>query len=140
MPNKSWPANNDTTSFRDLTKPIIDAITFAYQMKRQNEDTDIPWDGLDIGDDLKATCFSPDEQLTAEQLHYSDEHQGRSALEEIVSVAVQLGMEQGKRHFLTQRMRFWTLHLRMAVDTAVAKCLKEQTAEFLDEAQPEETK
>ena len=133
MTNKPWPNNGQTVSFQDMVKPIVDAISFAYQLQRQNKSTDIPWSGLDIGNDLKATCFNPDERLSAEQLNYSNEDQGRTALEEIVGIAVQLGMEQGRRHFITERMRFWILHLQMGIHDAVGQKLKELSAEFLEE-------
>ncbi len=94
---KEWPEDNKTVMFDELTEPIIKAIRFAYDVTRKNENKDIPWEGLDIGKSARACCFSPPEALAASNLRYSLDDQGRDALEEIVGLAVQLGIEQGRR-------------------------------------------
>lgn len=94
---KEWPEKSATVRFTDITEPIIKAIRFAYNLKRKNTQRDIPWEGLDIGKEEQACCFSPIEKLTAFNLEYSLDSQGRDALTEIVGVAVQLGIEQGRR-------------------------------------------
>ena len=94
---KDWPEGNKTASFEDLTRPVIRAMRFAYSMKRRNEDKDIPWAGPALGRDMRATCLPYDTALSAANLRYSKEEQGRDALTEIVGVAVQLGIEQGRR-------------------------------------------
>jgi len=75
---------------------VEDAIRQAYRLKFRGY-RDLKWRGLDIGEDTKAGCFSPDEQLNAGNLRYDQEDQGRSPLRVIVGVAVQLGIEQGRR-------------------------------------------
>lgn len=95
--NKPWPKDGKHASFHEITGPIVKAIQFIYKLKRRNQEKDVPWKGLDIGESLKATCFVPDENLTADSLAYQLENQGRSPLEVIIGLAVQLGMEQGKR-------------------------------------------
>ena len=47
------------------------------------------------------TCFSPDKQLSAENLKYSEDDQGRDALDEIIGLVFRLGVEQGRRIFKT---------------------------------------
>lgn len=97
--NKKWPEQEKPVSFREITKPIKKAILFAYDIKRKNKRYSIPWKGLDIGEDSKVSCFSPDESLKYKNLKYSEREQGRDALDEIIGIAVQLGIEQGKRIF-----------------------------------------
>ena len=94
---KEWPEGSATARFTDITEPVIQAMRFAYTLKRKNIQRDIPWEGLDIGREEQACCFSPIEKLTAFNLEYSLDSQGRDALTEIVGVAVQLGIEQGRR-------------------------------------------
>ncbi len=94
---KKWPEKSAVVRFTDITQPIMRAMRFAYTLKRKNRQRDIPWEGLDIGKEEQACCFSPIEKLTAFNLEYSLDSQGRDALTEIVGVAVQLGIEQGRR-------------------------------------------
>jgi hypothetical protein len=96
-----WPANDKPFNIEKLTDPLIKAMRFAYKMQRQNADKDIPWRGPDIGDRERANCPSPKTQLKAENLQYSDEEQGRDALEEIMGLAIRLGIEQGRRITMT---------------------------------------
>jgi hypothetical protein len=94
--NKPWPIDGDTARFEELTKPVCAAIRSAYRLSFRGYH-DIKWSGLDIGDDEKATCFPPDEQLSELHLRYDSTEQGRPPLNVIVGVAVQLGIEQGRR-------------------------------------------
>ncbi len=81
---KKWPENGNPEDFENIIVPIKKAIKFAYKIKRINSDKDIIWTGLDIGQREKTSCIGPDEQLTAENLKYSLEDQGRDALDEIL--------------------------------------------------------
>lgn len=68
-------------------------------MRRKNRTKDVPWDGPDIGDHEKATCHSIPDNLKADYLAESKEDQGRDALDEIIGIALRLGIEQGRRIF-----------------------------------------
>ncbi len=95
---KKWNKQKDKTArFSDLADPIQRAIRFAYKLERKNIDKDINWTGYDIGEDDKATCSSPNEKFTAECLAYALEDQDMDALQEIITVAIQIGIEQGRR-------------------------------------------
>lgn len=85
--------------FSELVKPIKKAILFAYDLKRKNENKNIPYKGYNIGEKSLVTCFSPVETLRVKNLKYSLEDQGRDALDEIIAIAIQLGIEQGYRIF-----------------------------------------
>lgn len=104
---KTWPDQSKTVQFTDLTDPICEAIRFAYDLKRKHQNKDIPYKGYDIG---KVTgCYQPDENLTQESLEYQDENQDRDALQVIVGIAVQLGIEQGRRQLLKSQETKMTL-------------------------------
>ncbi len=94
---KKWRKDGEPESFTSIADHIKKAIKFAYKMERTNVKKDIKWEGLDIGQKEKATCYSPDEQLTAENLKYSFEEQDKDALDEILALALRLGIEQGRR-------------------------------------------
>lgn len=76
---------------------LREAFGFAYDLTRTNESSDVPYGGYDIGRDERAGSFSPAERLTAEQLRYDELDQGRDAATVILGLAVQLGVEQGRR-------------------------------------------
>ena len=94
---RTWPKDGSPLMFDSLAEPIRKAIEFAYSIKRKNEDKRIPWNGPDIGYSERAACLSPKEALSKDNLAYSLEDQGYDALDTIIMLAVQLGMEQGRR-------------------------------------------
>jgi hypothetical protein len=95
--SKNWPANDAPMDFESLTKPLVRAMRFAYKLRRQNRDKDIPWTGPEIGERERATCLSPSTQLSSENMIYSEDEQGRDGLEEIIGLALRIGIEQGRR-------------------------------------------
>lgn len=94
---KKWPSDDNLIVARHAISPLVEAAKFAYKLERRNRDKDIPYCGYDIGEREKANCLLPDELLTSEQLRYSEDEQNREALEEILCIAFQLGIEQGRR-------------------------------------------
>ena len=94
---KVWNSEGKPENFSDLVNPLVDAIKFSYKLERKNEDKDIPYEGFDIGDREQISNLSPDELLKAKSLEWSKDDQGRTALEEIIGIAFQLGIEQGRR-------------------------------------------
>lgn len=93
---KPWPEDG-TVDFDELVEPVVKAIKFAYNLRRKNLNKDIPYKGYERKHCL-STCLSIGSTLSAENLQYEQREQGRSALETIVGVAVQLGFEQGIRY------------------------------------------
>lgn len=129
MSNKPWPKDKkECVSFYKITEPILEAVRFAYNLERKNKNKSIPWNGLDIGDKEKAGSFSPTEKLRAGNLKYSLEDQGRDALEEIIGLAVQLGIEQGRRIGL----RDLEIKIRLQKHITAMK-IRELLEEFEDE-------
>lgn len=116
---KKWPEDGSTVHFEEIIESTKEAILFAYNIKRKNRNRSIPWNGLDIGDSSKATCFSPEEQLRLKHLRYSENDQGRDALDEILSIAVRLGIEQGQRIFKkSPEYQIMKIHLNLMKDLA----------------------
>jgi hypothetical protein len=111
---REWPDDGSPVSMEDLATGIVKAIRFAYRLKRQNADLDVPYTGYNIGEQALANCFDPVTQLTAEKLRYSKYDQGREAIDEIVALAVRLGIEQGRRITMTGS-EFRTLRIEAKV-------------------------
>jgi hypothetical protein len=95
MEMKQWPEDNKPASFEDLVKPFVPVLRFAYKMKRQNADTDIPYNGFEHNS--LHVCFPMVKKFSAEQLAYDKDEQGRDALEVIIGAILQVGIEQGRR-------------------------------------------
>lgn len=93
-PMAGWPQDGKPAYFEDLTRPVIRALKGAYTFRRRGY-KDIPWTGPCTGS--LHCCLSAEETLKASNLKYSQEDQGRNAMEEIIGLAVRLGIEQGKR-------------------------------------------
>jgi len=99
-----WPDDNQPASFEKIADAVCDAIKFAYKLKRKNLDLDIPWKGPNIGKSERGTCLQPHEQLTAEYLNWVEQEQDRDALDEVVGLALRLGIEQGRRIEYNRRL------------------------------------
>ena len=91
-PDNSWPDDEGAATFSDLCDSVRDALEFAYDLKRKNAGKTIPWNGLPTMQEA-----GTDFLLDSENLRYSEEDQGRDALDVIIGIAVQLGIEQGRR-------------------------------------------
>lgn len=94
---REWPADGSPVKFDFIAEPVVKAMRHCYRMKRRNKDSDAPWSGLPLGRREQASCLNPKEALTAKSLAYVKEDQFRSAVEVIIGVAIQLGIEQGRR-------------------------------------------
>ncbi len=93
-----WPDNDETLDFSDLTEPIVDLIRQAYWLNSAHSTKKgLVWRGPSLPKSLAATCHPYDEALSAERLRYNDSEQGIDPLMVIVGIAVQLGIEQGRR-------------------------------------------
>ena len=89
---KQWPADGSTVSFGDLVDPLRKVL-------RRGE-----YAGYDIGEREKAGCLSPDEALAPEQLdRYRERGTDRAAV--VLGIAVQLGIEQGRRMAIQEAVR-----------------------------------
>jgi hypothetical protein len=84
-------------SFDELADPVLKALRFAYKLERRNLGRNVPWNGPRLGKSMRASCIDFKDRLRSGTLAYAEEDQGRDALEEIVSIAIQLGIEQGRR-------------------------------------------
>src|ERR1700751_5446488 len=92
---KKWP-HRKPADFEDILIPLVKAVKFAYSLERKNKDKDIPYSGFERSS-MRA-CLAPiKEALSVKNLKFDEEDQGRTALEVILAIAIQLGIEQGKR-------------------------------------------
>lgn len=80
--------------FGEMADACRRALEFGFKLEPKNKGKNIPWTGPDY---KHANHFAPREALKAERLRYAEEDQGRDKLDEIISVILQLGIEQGRR-------------------------------------------
>lgn len=92
-----WNEDGEIAHFDEIYEPLVEALEFAYDLNRKNEDRSIPWNGLDIGERDKGCSPSPDVRFKKEYLDCAMEKHDESAYHAILQIAVQLGIEQGRR-------------------------------------------
>ena len=98
MPERmKWPDNAKPADYDDMHRPLREAFEFCYDLTRKNIDKDMPWAGLPQGRSCSAACFDHHESLTVDSLAFELDDQGRDALDVLIRVAIQVGLEQGRR-------------------------------------------
>lgn len=100
---KQWNKENKPEDFYNIIDPLINAVLFSYQLVRQNQGKNIPYDGMDIGDNEKATCLSPDVLFNSSHIETMELEYDKSLIDTIICLAVQLGIEQGRRIYANDR-------------------------------------
>jgi len=95
---KKWPkSKSEPAPFDELISPIKFSVRFAYELNRKNIGKNIPYEGYDAGEIVGLSDPPANEKLSAEGLQWVEEDQGMDALDVLVDLAVQVGIEQGKR-------------------------------------------
>ncbi len=93
-----WPEDDKVARFIDLTNPVRDLVKQAYSLKRKPAiKKGLDWKGPPLPESLHATALEFSDKVSAENLRYDDEEQGRDPMIIIIGIAVQLGIEQGRR-------------------------------------------
>ena len=93
---KNWNKEGEPEAFSDLVDGLHDALNKALSMREGVYQHGLPYKGFEVGESSKLTNYSAEERFKAEQLR-SEKEQGRDVFSVIISTAVHLGMEQGKR-------------------------------------------
>jgi len=86
------PADNKPALFSELTYPLVSALRFAYLLRRRHRGEDIPYFGVNVGGQLTAAR----KRLSAANLAQESAN-GVHADEVIIALAIQVGIEQGRR-------------------------------------------
>jgi hypothetical protein len=94
-----WPSNNEMVIFDSLISQVREALQIAIDKGEKVYEDGIEWKGLEQGKICNHVALDPQDALHADSLSYSRENQ-RDAFEVIISIALQLGMEQGRRDTL----------------------------------------
>lgn len=92
-----------TRDFSDMAEALRRSVDAAYDLERKDRTKDVPYDGPEIeASAVLSTSFTVAEALTAEQLNYDEDNQGRDAMHVILGKAIQLGMEQAYRMMMDE--------------------------------------
>ncbi len=100
--DKNWPADNKMVGFPDIADPIREALQIAMDKGEKVYEEGIEWTGLKQGFKNQATVPSPLEALHSYNLKRSNKKQNRDVFTEIITIAIQLGMEQGRREIIQE--------------------------------------
>ena len=92
---KEWK-DREPADFSKVIAPVVKALKFAYDFERKNENKNIPYEGYER-ESFLATNPPIKEGLTAKNLKWNLEDQGYDALDYLIEIAAQLGIEQGIR-------------------------------------------
>jgi len=96
--DKEWPTDGEVVDHIDLVMPLRRALDHHYELVRKENVGDTPYDGYNIGKEDRAQSHSPSERLSAGILAEAEDNDSRrDPATEIISLAVQLGAEQGRR-------------------------------------------
>jgi hypothetical protein len=90
----AWPTSNKPADFAGSVEPL--ARWFRLYQEGRVE----TYDGLPLGAQEAAGSLQPVDALTQESLAYNLTNQGRDVIDVILGLAVQLGIEQGRRLLL----------------------------------------
>jgi len=97
---KKWPKDlTEVVYFDDLVQPVKKALLFVLKKggKKIADDVVIPYKGYNIGRKDLVTSFDPVTKFSTEQRNYDRDEQGRDIFDLLIGLAVQLGIEQGRR-------------------------------------------
>lgn len=93
---KEWPEDETKyISMEDAIEPLCKAARAGYSLRR-NKKKSIPYDGYNVGVQALLVGRDPTYTLSEEGLHYHKEN-GRDLLNVLLSIAFQLGFENGQR-------------------------------------------
>lgn len=111
---KQWPENNEPAHLEDITSPLADIIREAYEPSKYAAD-EFNYDGLNLPEnrsDLLCVSHNISDRFKAENIDYHKER-GRDLIDIVLCAAVNLGMEQGRRHddFSNRGLRRVTLDM-----------------------------
>ncbi|MHA2280096.1 MAG: hypothetical protein ACXAC5_04370 [Promethearchaeota archaeon] len=97
MKKIEWPEDGKAMCFEALSDSVREVVRHCYTLSRKNKKKDVDWKGPSLPRCMQATCLSFEDNLKAESLEYQLHDQGRDAMEVIIGIAIQLGIEQGRR-------------------------------------------
>ena len=95
-----WPEGDLPVSLDELAAPLRKLLEDAYTMERRDPETDIAWLGATSPDFMSTMSY--DEHLSAEGLRSAEQEHGQDALDVIITMNLEIGMEQGRRMTLNQ--------------------------------------
>lgn len=87
----TWPNDNKPIDFESIVEPLARWLR-AYQAGH----TEV-YDGLPLGRQESTGSLQPVDALTVASLEYNLTNQGRDVIDVVLGLAVQLGIEQGRR-------------------------------------------
>jgi len=110
-----WPKDESKTiPFRDLARCVRNAFLQGANWERINKSKNIKWTGPPQGKYSAVVSLAFGVSLRAKTLRVDEEDQGRDFLDRIIGIAIQLGVEQGRR-IHNEKNKSWVNMMKMLV-------------------------
>lgn len=112
-----WPADGSTVEFEDLLEPLRDLADQLFEIKDRTVDGGPPpisYVGYDVH---LPTDFGVVESFSPDVLSWSVEQHGNDAMFHLLRLALQLGIEQGRRVEANDPMRLFKERLARLGET-----------------------
>lgn len=91
---QDWPKDDKPALFQDITEPLQRSVQWALEHPGE----DVPYNGLDVGEVLRPDLMSAERRLmNVYQIFRAGLTGPVTPLNEIIELAVQIGIEQGRR-------------------------------------------
>jgi len=91
-----YPEALDVGRLAEVAQDMIEQVA-DVEVTRERGDDGVRYDGPPLHPRFFVTAFKPEKALSKEKLDFAFEDQGRDALEEVMMVILQMGIEQGLR-------------------------------------------
>ncbi len=95
--SKKWPKHSQPANIEDLIRPLRMATDEGNVRQVRIPKGDISWRGVPFGKHSRHIMPEPGELLTKRSLRYNRQEQNRDFLDTILMIAINLGIEQGRR-------------------------------------------
>lgn len=99
---KQWNKDGEPEAFSDLVDGLYDALMKALSMREGVYQHGLPYDGYEVGGAVHHVNYTAEERFEADNLRIEKEDHGRDVFNVILSTAVHLGIEQGKRAYFQE--------------------------------------
>ena len=97
---KAWPKDGSAVGFNNLSDPLCELLKEAIRKGDEVYKGGLIYKGFDLGETLKMSNHSPKEIFLPENLLSNKINKSITVFDEIIFLAIQMGIEQGRRRKL----------------------------------------
>ena len=109
-----WPEDDKPADFEQLLDAVRNAFDQGVVWERNNRNVDVLWTGPPVPKSMAHVSMPYDLVFSAERLKWNEDNHDRDFVDAIITTAIQLGIEQGRRCEL-ERIEFERMILKMRI-------------------------